>query len=573
MPTVYRLIARDLLRHHPGRTALGGLGLAAATGCGIGAPMALAAVVDSMSGRGPAARPVLVFALLLAGALAGAALASRAAADRASATTARHRGAAFVTAMRVPPYDTRYRDGELLARCSSDAETPARIAGVVLSCAVTTMGGLAAFVLLCTIDWRCAAVVAAELIASWFVVRAFLRGSAAPEAGYRAARGALADLLVDAHRGARTIAALGTQDRELRRVLAPLGELRAAGRRSWRAQRDVGWRMGLLDPLLNAAVLAVAGLSAVAGRLSPGSVLAVLLYSQLTLMVLEQVDLLAAAVHALPGAGNLAELLTTAPPDPGGPVRLPPGPGHLAFERVRLTAATAGDGPGGAEVTCTIAAGTHVAVVGRSGSGKSRLAALVGRLADPAGGRVLLDGHDLRTVPVDDVRAAVAYAFEEPNLFGATLRAAIAAGADLRHEDVVRAAREARADAFVRRLPAGYDTPPGAAPLSGGERQRLGLARAFARPARVLVLDDAMSSLDTATAAEVAHAVRDTWHGRTTLVVTHRAATAAAADLVLWLDAGRVRGYAPHRTLWSTPGYRALFGAVDREPAMQAGPA
>ncbi|MEV4139413.1 ABC transporter ATP-binding protein [Dactylosporangium sp. NPDC049742] len=562
MPSVYRLIAQDLLRHHPGRTAVGLLGLAASIGFGLAAPMALATVVDSMSGRGPAARPVLVLALVLAGALAGSALASRASADRASATTARHRGAAFTAALRRPPYDAGFPDGELLARCSSDAETPARIANIVLSSSVTSVGGLAAFVLLCTIDWRSAVVVAAELAVSWFVVRAFLRGSAEPEAGYRAARGALADLLVDAHRGARTIAALGTHDRELRRVLAPLADLRAAGRLSWRAQRDVGWRMGLLDPLLNAVVLAVAGLSAVAGRLGPGSVLAVLLYSQLTLMVLEQVDSLAAGVRALAGTRRLAELLAAPPPDPGGTVRLPSGPGRLTFDRVRL------DGRGG-DVSCTIPAGAHVAVVGPSGSGKSRLVALVGRLADPDAGRVLLDGHDLRTVPADEVRAAVAYAFEEPNLFGATLGAAIAAGSDLRDDDVVRAARLARADAFVRRLPAGYDTPPGDAPLSGGERQRLGLARAFAQPARVLVLDDATSSLDTATAAEVAHAVRDAWHGRTTLVVTHRAATAAAADLVLWLDAGRVRGYAPHRTLWSAPGYRALFGAVEHDPVPQ----
>ncbi|MEV4185532.1 ATP-binding cassette domain-containing protein, partial [Streptosporangium canum] len=121
------------------------------------------------------------------------------------------------------------------------------------------------------------------------------------------------------------------------------------------------------------------------------------------------------------------------------------------------------------------------------------------------------------------------------------------------------AARAACADTFVRRLPLGYDTPLEEAPMSGGERQRIGLARAFAHGERLLILDDATSSLDTVTERQVSGALAGELRGRTRLIVAHRVATAAAADRVIWLDGGRVRAYDSHRVLWDDPGYRAVF--------------
>jgi ATP-binding cassette subfamily B protein len=137
--------------------------------------------------------------------------------------------------------------------------------------------------------------------------------------------------------------------------------------------------------------------------------------------------------------------------------------------------------------------------------------------------------------------------------------------------EVAAAAALAQADRFIRLLPAGYDTPLAKAPMSGGELQRLGLARAILVGARVVVLDDATSSLDTATEVKVAQALQRVLVGRTSLVVAHRAATAARADLVAWLDAGRIRALAPHQVLWSDSDYRALFAvdaaAEDRDAA------
>jgi ATP-binding cassette, subfamily B, bacterial len=203
------------------------------------------------------------------------------------------------------------------------------------------------------------------------------------------------------------------------------------------------------------------------------------------------------------------------------------------------------------------------AVVGPSGTGKTTLAALVGRLTEPDEGEVLLDGIAVCDLQPADLRRGVAYAFARPARLGQTVADDIGyRSGPIARADIEHAARMARAHDFILRLPDGYDTPMADAPLSGGERQRLGIARALAADARVLVLDDATSSLDTATEAQVNAAIRELRADRTTLIVAHRASTAARADVVVWLHEGRVRGVAPHDQLWLQPAYRAVFGGA-----------
>jgi ATP-binding cassette subfamily B protein len=217
-----------------------------------------------------------------------------------------------------------------------------------------------------------------------------------------------------------------------------------------------------------------------------------------------------------------------------------------------------------------VPAGATVAVVGRSGAGKSVLAALAGRLSDPEQGQVLLDGVALPDLSREQLRAAVGFAFERPALVGDTIEEVINFGSRNRTEEGVRwAATTARANTFVERLPQGYQTALAAAPLSGGEMQRLGLARAFAHPYRVLILDDATSSLDTVTERQVGAALTTGGGGQTRLIIAHRAATAARTDLVAWLDAGKLRNLRPHTELWRDPDYRALFGSEVAAPETQ----
>ncbi|MEV4259265.1 ABC transporter ATP-binding protein, partial [Spirillospora sp. NPDC049652] len=241
---------------------------------------------------------------------------------------------------------------------------------------------------------------------------------------------------------------------------------------------------------------------------------------------------------------------------------LPPhGAGTLEFRDVTIRTP---DGEGLRDVHFVIPGGGATAVVGRSGAGKSLLASLAGRLLDPDEGTVLLDGVPLRELTHSELRQSVGYAFERPVLLGETVTDAVGLGLPSHtraHEECVQdAARAARADSFLKRLPAGYATALADAPMSGGERQRLGIARALAQGKRLLVLDDATSSLDTVTEREIGAALAGAADGRTRLLVAHRVATAAEADQVIWLDDGRVRAQAPHRDLWRDhPDYRALF--------------
>ena len=209
-------------------------------------------------------------------------------------------------------------------------------------------------------------------------------------------------------------------------------------------------------------------------------------------------------------------------------------------------------------VSLAVPGGTTVAVVGPSGAGKSTLAAVIGRLIDPDEGEVSLDGVPLDRLCRRDLRRTIGYAFSRPALVGDTVANVIALGAPASPVAVRAAARAARVDTVIERLPDGYATPLADAPLSGGEAQRLGLARAL-RAERLLVLDDATSSLDTVTEYQISQALTRPGDRRTRVVVTHRVATAARADLVAWLDGGRLLACAPHGTLWQEPRYRALF--------------
>ncbi|WP_459721062.1 ABC transporter ATP-binding protein [Actinophytocola sp. KF-1] len=262
-----------------------------------------------------------------------------------------------------------------------------------------------------------------------------------------------------------------------------------------------------------------------------------------------------------------AEVTITDPPAP----RPLPAPlrGHVRFENVRFAY------PGSDEevlrgVTLDLRPGETVALVGATGTGKTTLTALVGRLADVTGGRITVDGVDVRDLALADLRTAVSTAFEEPVLFSASVRENVALGAaDATEADVRQALRVASAD-FVEDLPWGLDTRIGeqGLSLSGGQRQRLALARAVVGRPAVLVLDDPLSALDVHTEAEVEHALRSVLTDVTALVVAHRPSTVQLADRVAMLADGRIAAVGRHSELLATNReYRALLSTMDDEPS------
>jgi ATP-binding cassette subfamily B protein len=270
------------------------------------------------------------------------------------------------------------------------------------------------------------------------------------------------------------------------------------------------------------------------------------------------VTALARIARARAAAERAAEVFDE-PPMPYGADALPAGSGRLEFRGV--TARVDGE-PVLEGVDLVVPPGRLVAVVGATGAGKSLLAALAGRLVDPDEGEVLLDGVPLRRLGRRELREAVGYGFERPALLGESIADAIAFGVRApREEELVAAARAARADGFIRRMPEGYATRLADAPMSGGEAQRIGLARTFAHVGRVVVLDDVAASLDTVTEHQISQVLTGALADRTRIVVANRASTAARADLVVWLERRGIRAVAPHAELWGEAGYRALFEA------------
>jgi ATP-binding cassette subfamily B protein len=213
-------------------------------------------------------------------------------------------------------------------------------------------------------------------------------------------------------------------------------------------------------------------------------------------------------------------------------------------------------------VSLELEPGETVALVGPNGAGKTTLLQLVPRLADVSGGAILLDGTDVRDLPLADLRAAVGCAFEDPTLFSASVRENVSYGAPGADEEAILAALAAAQAGFVADLPWGLDTRIGeqGMALSGGQRQRVALARAIlARPA-VLLLDDPLSALDVHTEAKVTRALEQVLAASTALVVAHRPSTVMLADRVALLDGGVIAAIGTHQELLATQArYRELM--------------
>nr|CAI47638.1 putative ABC-type aminoglycoside exporter [Streptoalloteichus hindustanus] len=327
------------------------------------------------------------------------------------------------------------------------------------------------------------------------------------------------------------------------------------------------------------AVLGIGGYLAARGSMSAGELVAAVAVVAYLQWPLESIGYLLAEANDAAAATERyfqivrAEVTVTDPVDPvplSTPVR-----GALRVEGVRFRYDGA-DEELLRGVDLEIRPGETLALVGGAGSGKSTLVGMVSRLYDVTGGRITLDGTDIRRVPLADLRAAVATVFEEPVLFSGTVRDNVRLNrTDVTDDEVREALRVANAESFVAAMPLGLDTEIGEQgfSLSGGQRQRLALARAVvARPA-LLVMDDPLSALDIHTEAEVEAALRQVLRGVTALVVAHRPSTVQLADRVALLADGRVDAVGTHQDLLrDCPRYRELM-APDDQRTPEAGTA
>ncbi|MFC0860839.1 ABC transporter ATP-binding protein [Sphaerimonospora cavernae] len=370
--------------------------------------------------------------------------------------------------------------------------------------------------------------------------------------------------------GALVVKTLGREDAETTRFQARADELRDAN-------IAVGRVRGLFDPLLEAlptlgvlAVLLVGAARLEAGSVATGDLVQVAyLFTLLAWPIRALGWVLAELPRSVVGWSRVREVLDATGSMTYGTAALDgAGPARVTAENVRYGYDPASPVLKG--VSFRIEPGRTTAVVGQTGSGKSTLTQLLARLIDPDHGAMRIDGTDLREVAKGGVSGAVALVPQQTFLFDDTVRGNITLGLDVPDEKIWAALRLAQAEGFVSALPSGLDTRVGerGATLSGGQRQRLALARALVREPRLLILDDATSSVDPQVEKRILHGLREESAESTVVVVAYRMATIALADEVAYLEHGTVADHGPHDELLARcEGYRALVTAYQREEA------
>ena len=386
----------------------------------------------------------------------------------------------------------------------------------------------------------------------------------------------IAELTADAEEnisGVRVVKAFAREERQLTRFRDTVGRVFNQAMVATRLEARYNPVIGFLPQLGLAAVLLLGGESVIHARLSLGQFTAFFLYVNMLITPMRSLGVtLNLAQRATASGARIFQLLDREPrmADVPNAPELPPGSGHVQLRDVTLRYEDPHDELGASalvesvheapqsgravlrDIDLDVPAGRTVALVGPTGSGKTSLVALISRLYDPVAGEVLLDGADVRDVTVRSVRAAVAVVSDDPFLFSASVAENIAyARADAPMAEIEQAARRAQAHEFIARLPQGYDTQVGerGVTLSGGQRQRLAIARALLADPRVLILDDATSSVDASTEQSIKLALAEAMAGRTTFVIAHRLSTIELADQIVVLDHGRIVAEGNHEQL------------------------
>jgi ATP-binding cassette subfamily B protein len=384
--------------------------------------------------------------------------------------------------------------------------------------------------------------------------------------------------------GVRVVKAFAQEERQLKRFDHSVQRVFEQQVYATRIQAFYSPMISFLPNLGLAAILLFGGREVIDGTLSIGAFTAFYAYLLMLISPMRTLGyMLGAAQRSTASGARIFEILDREPRivSPENAPALPDGGGRVTLRGVGLTF-EGSNRPALHDVSLEVPAGQTVALVGAMGSGKSALVQLLPRLYDVTEGAVEIDGADVRSVDLTSLRGAIAVVNDDPFLFSATIHENIAyARGDATREEVERAARAAQAADFIERLPDGYDTRIGERGLtvSGGQRQRIAIARAILADPRILILDDATSSVDSSTEQEIKTALGAVLAGRTTFVIAHRLSTIALAHRILVLEDGELVADGSHAELLeSSDLYREIVekGMPDqvfltRKPAEVAG--
>ncbi|MDF5751069.1 ABC transporter ATP-binding protein [Spongiactinospora sp. TRM90649] len=471
-----------------------------------------------------------------------------------------------------------WQSGQLLSRVTTDLSVIRRFFGFGMLFLVMNIIQLVIVTgLLLHLHWPLGLLVAASAVPLVVMSLRFERRYIRISRQVQDEQGDLATFVEEAAVGVRTIRSFGRRhhvydiyDESARRLFrSSMDKVRLSAR--------FFTFLTVLPNFTLALVLLLGALGVGSGTLTLGTLVAfTTLMLSLVWPIASLGHILAMGQEAMTAADRVMEVLDTEPDIVGGPASVELPRGHLRFEGVGFHFTGEEDRPLLRDVWLDVRPGETVAVVGATGSGKTTLTALVPRLLDVTGGRVTIDGHDVRDLPLPVLRSAVATAFEEPTLFSMSVRENLSLGRRDATEEEMREALEIAQAGFAYDLPWGLDTRIGeqGLSLSGGQRQRLALARAVLSRPRILVLDDTLSALDVETEALVEEALRNVLRDATGLIVAHRASTVLLADKVALLRDGTVTHVGTHHELLArVPEYRELLAqdaGLDSEDQREA---
>ncbi len=471
-------------------------------------------------------------------------------------------------------FHSKWQSGQLLSRATTDLSAIRRFSGFgLLFLIINILQVTVVTIVLLNMYWPLGLVVAFTAAPIVWLSMRFEKRYVVLSRRVQDEQGDLATRAEEGAVGIRVIKSFGRSEHVSLGYDEAAGKLRGTSLEKVRLSARF-WTF--LEVIPNCAVVLVLLLGAIGvgrGALTPGELVAfITLMLSLVWPVASLGVILAMAQEAMTAAARILEIFDTEPDIVDGVGERPAVEGgHLRFEHVDFAFPDEPDRLVLRDVNLDIRPGETVALVGATGSGKTILTALVPRLYDVTGGRITLDGVDLRDFTLEKLRSMVATAFEEPTLFSMSARENLTLGrAEASEAEIAEALSVAQAD-FALDLPWGLDTRIGeqGMSLSGGQRQRLALARAVLAQPRVLVLDDTLSALDVHTEKLVEEALRRVLADTTGLIVAHRASTVLLADRVALLQGGTITHVGTHRELLAeVPAYRELLAAeADLEEA------
>lgn len=467
-----------------------------------------------------------------------------------------------------PRFYARMPLGQIASRINSDIGEIQRVAAeVALSWVGSVVFLIGAVAILIALDPLLFAVSVAVLPLSLLALVRYRRRLEDSIAVVRDRSASIGTFLIEGLQGMRVVVTHNAQEREASRFRERNDAFVDALMRMRRLTYLSGGVPGLLLAVGSGAVFLVGGWRVIDGTITMGTLVAFVAYQMRLLGPVQGLmGLYASVATARVSLRRVHEILDT-PPDVIEAVEATPLPSSLGEVEIEDVTFTFDRGaPVLDRASLTIAGGERVAIVGASGGGKSTIADLLVRQLDPASGRILLDGYDLRDLRLADVRRHVVVVEQDPFLFNASVAENIRyARPDAPPADIAAAARAAGLADLLARLPQGIDTPVGerGRALSAGERQRLAIARAFLADPAVLVLDEATGAVDPATEAQVMSGYEAVMRGRTTIVITHRLEPARRADRVVVLDRGRIVEAGVADSLMATGGaFAELFGTL-----------